>query len=48
MTSMTTVDGTTTYAYDDAGQLVSTDSDYTVDESYTYDDTGNRVTANGM
>jgi RHS repeat-associated protein len=47
MTGMTTVDGTTTYTYDNAGQLVSADSNYTDDEAYTYDDNGNRVTANG-
>ena len=43
--SMTTVDGTTTYTNDDAGQLTGVDS--ATDESYTYDDNGNRVSANG-
>jgi RHS repeat-associated protein len=47
MTSMTTVDGTTDYTNDDTGQLTGADSDYTDDEAYVYDDTGNRVTANG-
>ncbi len=47
LTSMTTVDGTTTYTHDDTGQLTATDSNYTDDEAYTYDDNGNRVTANG-
>ncbi len=35
------------YTYDATGQLVLHRSDYTTDESYAYDDTGNRVTANG-
>jgi RHS repeat-associated protein len=47
MTGMTTVDGTTDYTYDATNQLTAADSDYTDDEAYTYDDVGNRVTADG-
>ena len=36
---MTTVDGTTNYAYDNAGQLTADGS-----TSYTYDQNGNRTT----
>ena len=41
------IDGTVDYTNDDAGQLTEADYDYQTDESYTYDDNGNRVTANG-
>ena len=47
MTGMTTVDGTNAYTNDAMGQLTATDSSYTDDEAYAYDDNGNRVTANG-
>ena len=41
------LDGTVDYTNDDAGQLTGADYDYQDDESYVYDDNGNRVTANG-
>jgi RHS repeat-associated protein len=37
----------TAYTYDATGQLLSTDYASSTDESYTYDDAGNRVEANG-
>jgi RHS repeat-associated protein len=47
MTSMTTIDGQVDYSQDDTGQLTGADYDYATDESYLYDDNGNRITANG-
>jgi len=41
------IDGTVDYTNDDAGQLTGADYDYQADETYVYDDNGNRVTANG-
>jgi len=41
------IDGTVDYTNDDAGQLTGADYDYQTDEAYTYDDNGNRITANG-
>jgi RHS repeat-associated protein len=38
---------TSDYSYDDTGQLTAADHDYQSDESYTYDDNGNRVSGNG-
>jgi len=49
LVSCTSLDGTVTYSYDPTGQLIAADySDESIaDESYTYDASGNRVTANG-
>ena len=41
------LDGTADYARDGPGQLAAADYDYQEDESYQYDDYGNRVLANG-
>ena len=41
------IDGTADYASDNTGQLTGADYDYQTDESYAYDENGNRVTANG-
>jgi RHS repeat-associated protein len=41
------IDGTADYTSDAAGQLTAADYDYQSDESYQYDDNGNRITANG-
>jgi len=42
-------DGDADYSYDDTGQLTGSDytGDWQDDESYVYDENGNRVTANG-
>ncbi|APZ94505.1 RHS repeat-associated core domain-containing protein [Fuerstiella marisgermanici] len=45
LTSVTTVDGTDDFSYDDVGQVTDVDSDYQSDESYSYDDNGNRTNA---
>ncbi len=37
------IDGTAGYTSDDLGQLTWADYDYQTDESYTYDDNGNRT-----
>ena len=37
------VDGTAAYANDATGQLTGADYDYQADETYVYDDNGNRV-----
>jgi len=42
-TEITSLDGVAAYDYDDSGQLLSADYDYQADESYTYDDNGNRI-----
>ena len=36
-------DGSVTYGYDGLGQVTSADYDYQTDESYGYDDAGNRL-----
>jgi len=41
------IDGTVDYTSDNTGQLSGADYDYQDDESYEYDENGNRVTANG-
>jgi RHS repeat-associated protein len=41
------IDGTSDYTYDDTGQLTTADHDYQDDESYVYDDNGNRISGNG-
>ena len=41
------IDGTADYTSDAAGQLTAADYDYQSDESYQYDQNGNRITANG-
>ena len=40
------IDGTVDYTNDNTGQLTGADYDYQTDESYVYDENGNRVTAN--
>jgi RHS repeat-associated protein len=40
---MTSTDGSSDFTYDGANQLAGADHDYQVDESYTYDDNGNRT-----
>ncbi len=47
MTQMVTVDGTVAYTNDDTGQLTAADYNYQTDESYTYDENGNRVVVDG-
>ena len=47
ITEFETVDGAAEYTYDATGQLTGADYDYITDEVYSYDDNGNRVTANG-
>ena len=42
------IDGEVDYTHDDTNQLTGADYDYQDDESYVYDDNGNRVTANGV
>ena len=37
------LDGTVDYTHDDTGQLTGADYDYQADESYTYDENGNRI-----
>ena len=37
----------TSYTYDNVGQLTGVDYASSTDESYTYDENGNRITANG-
>jgi len=44
---LNSLDGTVDYTNDDASQLPGADYDYQDDESYVYDENGNRVTANG-
>jgi len=44
---LNSIDGSTSYDYDFLGQLISADSENQVDELYTYDANGNRITANG-
>ena len=43
ITSFTSPDGTSTYSYDLTNQLTGTDHSYQDDESYSYDDNGNRT-----
>jgi len=48
LTNQLSYDGTAAYSYDPTGQLISATYDpSSLDESYTYDANGNRVTANG-
>ena len=47
ITAFETNDGTTDYTYDATGQLIAADDNFIADESYEYDENGNRVTANG-
>ncbi|MDO4584597.1 MAG: RHS repeat-associated core domain-containing protein [Planctomycetia bacterium] len=46
---LNSLDGSTSYNYDFLGQLISTDyaNQNLTDETYTYDENGNRLTANG-
>ena len=41
------IDGTANYTNDATGQLTAADYDYQSDESYLYDENGNRLSANG-
>jgi len=41
------IDGNTEYNYDFLGQLIGADHANQTDESYVYDENGNRITANG-
>jgi YD repeat-containing protein len=43
ITSTSNPDGTTSYAYDNGGQLTGADHSYQTDESYTFDANGNRT-----
>ncbi len=43
LSSVSSTDGTTDYTYDDTGQLTDADHSYQTDESYSYDDNGNRT-----
>ena len=43
VSSATVPDGTSDYGYDTAGQITSADHTFQTDESYSYDDTGNRT-----
>ncbi|ELS01708.1 hypothetical protein Xen7305DRAFT_00014130 [Xenococcus sp. PCC 7305] len=43
ITSFTSNDGVANYEYDDLGQIIDADYDYQADESYSYDDNGNRT-----
>ena len=43
ITEFETVDGTADYTYDATDQLTGADYDYLTDESYSYDDNGNRT-----
>jgi len=44
---LNSLDGSTEYNYDFLGQLIGADHANQTDESYVYDENGNRVTANG-
>ena len=43
ITEMVSPDGTTDYSYDDTNQLTAADHTFQTDETYTYDDNGNRT-----
>ncbi len=43
----TSSDGSADYAYDASGQVTAADYDYQADESYQYDENGNRTSADG-
>ncbi len=43
ITQFTSPDGTNNYNYDGTGQLTGTDSSYQSDETYVYDENGNRI-----
>ena len=43
VTRFTSPDGISNYTYDDRGQLLEGDHDYQSDESYSYDNNGNRT-----
>jgi len=45
LVQQTSPDGTVDYSYDSRGQLTGADYDYQDDESYVYDENGNRITA---
>jgi len=45
LVQMTSPDGTANYTYDSRDQLVGAGYDYQDDESYVYDENGNRITA---
>jgi len=45
MTWMESLDGEVDYSQDDTGQLTGADYNYQTDETYTYDDNGNRTNA---
>ena len=47
ITQFTTVDGVANYDYDARGQLTEADYDFQSDESYQYDENGNRTDKNG-
>jgi RHS repeat-associated protein len=48
ITGVTGTDGSSTYTYDDTNQLTGADYDFQADESYTYDDNGNRTNSGNV